>query len=379
MAVTSGDLHDEVTATATVVQAETQTVSLPLADGRSVVTRGLVTPGQQLCAGQVLLHVNGRPLIALPGAFPSYRDLVQGNQGDDVVQLQQALVSLGYSMRADGEFGAVTARALADLYKGLGYSASTISSSQAGGSRAAGSGVDITEEAPASASDGQEGRKRPQAGAGSQAAVLTLPQSEVVYVPGLESCPVVAELPAEGQVLDAATAVMTVASGSARVEAQMPKTVADTLSAGARARAVTAAGEVSLTLDHTRLVEQDPATAGETGGQQTGAGAGIGAMGGYLGSVQAIAVFTVEGGGNLPAPGEELVLTIERSPTITGALLVPKRAVATASDESHSVLVRQGDGSFLTVPVTLQSCVGGQCAISADSLSVGDLLRIDQS
>lgn len=91
VAVASGDLHDEITAAATVVQTETQTVTLPLADGRSVVSRQLVAPGQQLRAGQVLLHVNGRPLIALPGAFPAYRDLVQSDQGDDVVQLQQAL------------------------------------------------------------------------------------------------------------------------------------------------------------------------------------------------------------------------------------------------------------------------------------------------
>lgn len=108
--------------------------------------------------------------------------------------------------------------------------------------------------------------------------------------------------------------------------------------------------------------------------------AGVGgAMGSYLGGAQSVAVFTLEGGGELPGPGEELVFTIERTPTITGALLVPKRAVSTVADGVHTVLARQEDGSFLTVPVALEGCVGGQCAITADSLAVGDQLRVDQS
>lgn len=265
VAVASGDLHDEITAAATVVQTETQTVTLPLADGRSVVSRQLVAPGQQLRAGQVLLHVNGRPLIALPGAFPAYRDLVQGDQGDDVVQLQQALASLGYNVRADGDFGAATASALRNLYTDLGYSVPT-TTRQAGGTE--GDGADATQRGMSSSGPGAQERKDAQAGTATQTTLLTLPQAEVVYVPSLASCPVVTELPAQGQVLDAATAVMTVAGGSARVEAQMPKGTADTLSVGTRARAVSAAGELSLALSQTRLVEQDTAKGSEAGAQQ---------------------------------------------------------------------------------------------------------------
>ncbi|MBS5976744.1 MAG: peptidoglycan-binding protein [Actinomyces urogenitalis] len=198
VAVASGDLHDEITAAATVVQTETQTVTLPLADGRSVVSRQLVAPGQQLRAGQVLLHVSGRPLIALPGAFPTYRDLVQGDQGDDVVQLQQALASLGYNVRADGDFGAATASALRNLYTDLGYSVPT-TTRQAGGTE--GDGADATQRGMSSSGPGAQERKDAQAGTATQTTLLTLPQAEVVYVPSLASCPVVTELPAQGRSL----------------------------------------------------------------------------------------------------------------------------------------------------------------------------------
>src|SRR5262249_47508406 len=82
-----------------------------------------------------------------------YRDLVDGDVGPDVTQLQRALLSLGYDPGpVDGVYGAATGAAVAALYDARGYPA-------------------------------------PNAGAGGASgeahAVTPLPMSEVAYVPTL--------------------------------------------------------------------------------------------------------------------------------------------------------------------------------------------------
>ena len=47
-------------------------------------------------AGDVLVEVTGRPVIALTGPLPAYRDLVVGDIGPDVAQLEQALAAIGF-------------------------------------------------------------------------------------------------------------------------------------------------------------------------------------------------------------------------------------------------------------------------------------------
>ncbi|GAA3501830.1 hypothetical protein GCM10019016_089370 [Streptomyces prasinosporus] len=88
-----------------------------------VVTKVMVRPGRTFEAGRVLVEVSGRPVFALPGKLPVYRDLKPGTHGDDVRQLQRALRSLGHSTGSDasGAFGPGTKRAVAALYAALGY------------------------------------------------------------------------------------------------------------------------------------------------------------------------------------------------------------------------------------------------------------------
>ncbi|MGH3938885.1 MAG: peptidoglycan-binding protein [Pseudonocardiaceae bacterium] len=88
-----------------------------------VVTEVRTRAGDEVAPGQVLLAVSGRPLIALPGAVPAYRDLKPGDSGADVVQLQAALTSLGYATGEDasGVFGSGTKAAVQRLYEALGY------------------------------------------------------------------------------------------------------------------------------------------------------------------------------------------------------------------------------------------------------------------
>lgn len=92
--------------------------------GRAVVTGVRVAPGDRFDAGTVLVEVSGRPVFALVGEVPAYRDLRPGTSGRDVAQLQAALAELGYQVGdVDGEFGGSTKQAVAAFYTQLGYEA----------------------------------------------------------------------------------------------------------------------------------------------------------------------------------------------------------------------------------------------------------------
>ena len=65
--------------------------------------------------GETLFEVNGEPVVLLYGEVPAYRtmrDLSTDMTGDDVLQLEQALIDLGYAttsqMTVDGEFTGAT-------------------------------------------------------------------------------------------------------------------------------------------------------------------------------------------------------------------------------------------------------------------------------
>ncbi|MER5775056.1 peptidoglycan-binding domain-containing protein [Streptomyces sp. NPDC002039] len=91
--------------------------------GAAVVTKLPLKAGDAVAAGQLLAEVSGRPVFALKGTLPVYRDLRPGATGDDVAQLQQALRALGHGTGADakGVFGAGTKAALTARYRAIGY------------------------------------------------------------------------------------------------------------------------------------------------------------------------------------------------------------------------------------------------------------------
>lgn len=101
-------------------------VGSALADATTpVVTKVMVRSGQTFKAGRVLVEISGRPVFALPGKLPVYRDLKPGTHGNDVRQLQEALRTLGHSTGTDalGTFGPGTKQAVAALYSAIGYEA----------------------------------------------------------------------------------------------------------------------------------------------------------------------------------------------------------------------------------------------------------------
>lgn len=91
--------------------------------GKPVVTKLPVKAGDQVQAGQSVLEVAGRPVFALKGDLPVYRDLKPGATGQDVKQLRQALKELGFGSDGDEEaaFGAATKAAVQAFYAARGY------------------------------------------------------------------------------------------------------------------------------------------------------------------------------------------------------------------------------------------------------------------
>ncbi|MGW2304767.1 peptidoglycan-binding protein [Streptomyces sp. NPDC001809] len=91
--------------------------------GSPTVSKLPLKAGDTVRAGRLLVEISGRPVIALQGTVPLYRDLKPGAQGSDVGRLQDALHRLGHSTSPDnrGRFGEGTKAAVTALYAALGY------------------------------------------------------------------------------------------------------------------------------------------------------------------------------------------------------------------------------------------------------------------
>lgn len=114
-----------------------RTVNLPAGPpggeaGRMIVTRTPHLTGEQVELGKVLIELSGRPVIALEGSTPAYRDLEVGARGPDVLALQNSLKKIGHYRGGDtpGEFGAATTTGISRLYRELGYDAPASNSGQ---------------------------------------------------------------------------------------------------------------------------------------------------------------------------------------------------------------------------------------------------------
>lgn len=105
-------LVDTVSADARVIAGATWALE---ADG--IVTRAGVRAGAAISSGDLVAVLDERPVFAMAGTIPTYRDLGPGAVGDDVKQLQISLAALGYyDYDADGKYEKGTARAVYDFY-----------------------------------------------------------------------------------------------------------------------------------------------------------------------------------------------------------------------------------------------------------------------
>ncbi|MEV3937731.1 hypothetical protein AB0K52_17330 [Glycomyces sp. NPDC049804] len=180
--------------------------------------------GDEVKAGTVILEVSGRPMIALEGDVPAYRDLTEGDTGPDVKQLQLALQQL-YGTPQTGTFDARTVADVKKLYDNVGYDHATKSEEVA----TEGTG----EEDTAGGDEGAEGDTGgdENTGGGQAATVerVVVPSSEVVFLPDLpmqvskinaqQSAPVGTDQP-----------VMVLASGDWKLEAKLDEETAAELS-----------------------------------------------------------------------------------------------------------------------------------------------------
>ena len=98
--------------------------SVGITPGEAAVVTDLRPTGDVIQEGDILLEVTGRPVLALQGPLPMYRRLVIGSEGPDVVQLEEALVRLGYPVEpVDSVFDDSTAAAVEQMYVDAGYTA----------------------------------------------------------------------------------------------------------------------------------------------------------------------------------------------------------------------------------------------------------------
>jgi peptidoglycan hydrolase-like protein with peptidoglycan-binding domain len=111
-AVARTTLSESETLGGTLAYADPQ----PLRSGASGMVTALPREGTVLRPGSVAARIDGRPVVVLPGRLPVYRSLRRGVEGADVLQLERALVRLGFdaarSITVDRTFSVATAAAL---------------------------------------------------------------------------------------------------------------------------------------------------------------------------------------------------------------------------------------------------------------------------
>ncbi|WP_239643002.1 peptidoglycan-binding protein [Nocardiopsis alkaliphila] len=160
------ELVDTIVLRGTVGSEFTATITAPGPGpaGDPVVTATPIAVGEEILPGSVVAEVAGRPLIALPGEFPMYRDLLPGMEGRDVTQLQEALLSLGFALpEANGVYGPATQAAVEAMYDNRGY-------------------APLTDTVPETSPSGPEDTDGPAPVGGP-----TIPRGELAFLPGFPS------------------------------------------------------------------------------------------------------------------------------------------------------------------------------------------------
>ncbi|MEA2002230.1 MAG: peptidoglycan-binding protein [Actinomycetota bacterium] len=90
--------------------------------GLSPVVTWVPGVGDELPEGSVLFELAGRPTFALQGDLPLFRTVMPGDKGEDISQLQAALLRLGFDPGViDGVYGSETETALRAFYASKGY------------------------------------------------------------------------------------------------------------------------------------------------------------------------------------------------------------------------------------------------------------------
>ncbi|MGH9245961.1 MAG: peptidoglycan-binding protein [Acidimicrobiales bacterium] len=345
--VTFGSLADQINTQANVRPTFIDAVRLTALPDNAVVTSVETDPGATVSAGDALIAINGRPIFVLPGAFRFYRDLVPQATGPDVEQLQAGLAAAGHPVpeRESGTFGADTERAVAELYETAGYEPVTVAADSL-----------------------------PQPGAPSSPTPMSriiVPLTEVAVAPRLPAT--VAELPAVGDTPAGdgggeseagGGALLTLHSGPLTVVAEVPSSVVVRVEVGMAVEL--SSGDGQSATGNVDSLRQPAAEGGEGGTAEGGEGQ----------HELVIAPSTP-----LPASwaDQEVLARIVVNVVSDGALIVPTRAVTSASDGATSVFRLRGDGGFDRVEVRELGTLEGRSAVvpvQNGTLADGDRVRV---
>jgi len=340
-AVQQGTLSEQITADASVAPAQQHKVplTLPAQAPAAVVTRQFVTDGTLKQTAPVLA-VNDRPVFAISGSFPLWRDLSPGMTGEDVRQLQLALRDAGHSIpdREFGTFGRATTTAVRAMYKAAGYPVATTTAQTS------------PADPSGQASTTQAGDQAPAA-----TPVLSVPASELIVVTdGLPAR--VSGLPAVGTVLTSDNAVVSIDAGAPTATADLPAAVASRVTTGTSGT-LRVGDQTPVPVRVAELIAGD-ATAG----------------------TNPKAVIAAAEGATIPQSweGSQGLLALTLTSVADQSLLVPTRAVAVGPDGSATVL-KHDNGALTAVAVHVVGELRGISAVAPvqdDALRIGDEVKV---
>lgn len=377
--VGTGALEQTISTNAIVSRQTQQQVTVTGAAPPAVVTKQTLASGAAIAAGKVALEVNGRPVFAMTGKFPFYRDLHPGDTGPDVAQLQQGLRAAGYSVPSDGKFGKSTDAASRALYKAAGY---TVSTSITTGSATSGSAVGVQDTANSAGTN--------SGSAATDATTLTIPLAEALVFASLPAYLVSA--PTIGTLLDAKS-VISIEAGIEVANATVTASVAVTLRAGMTATLTGPDGStIPVTIGAVGPPAAPTANPGSVGGASPAPGGASTTDGGVIaeGTTGGGAVSDAGGdvavvlvAGSAPLPESWLRATALAVITVSVAakdsLLVPTIAVVTGGKGQAHVLKRLPDGSFRIIAVDEVGQMAGRSAVTVKDpkdLAAGDTVKV---
>ena len=134
-----------------------------LGDGASRVVTGRVPEIDSVVnEGDILIEVSGRPVFVLEGSLPGFREFKPGLEGDDVLQLEEALARLGFlTVTPDRLYGSATEEAITAMYEAAGYDPRAESDGEETQLDAARDQVDAAREQLADANDRLDDLREP--------------------------------------------------------------------------------------------------------------------------------------------------------------------------------------------------------------------------
>ncbi|MEU4931019.1 peptidoglycan-binding protein [Streptomyces yokosukanensis] len=319
-----------------------------------LVTGVFVQSGQRVKAGRPLVEYDERPVFALPGTLPMYRDLTIGEKGKDVAQLQKGLGSLGWPTGSDpsGTFGSGTAAAVRRMYAAMGYSAPLTTSADTGSSASAAD----TANAGAGTEQPGGGIQKSRSSAASRPTkpepTVMLPVSEAVFVPSLParvvSVPVQVGDAVKGPVITLARGDMTLTGFFDPSERRLISSgmKADILAEATGVHAMGVVDSVGAIVVPGSGADKTASDSGTTTPQN--------------GSAYVPVRIKSKAGWDKKFADQDVRITITAAATSGAVTAVPEAAVSAGADARTTVTVVTASGTQLVVPVTV--------GVSADGL-----------